>query len=211
MTIPQPDPGQAGAREDLCRFLSACYYEPDPVFAEERLFDSMVAAATRLDPELAASASRLREAFAAHDLETLLVDYARLFLGPPQALARPYASSWMSGDKAVMQESTLRVVDLYRQAGFDLDESFHEVPDHVAAELEFLYLLTFRENRATDAHGRGTVARLRSRFLDEHLARWTGSFTAAMAAAAETDFYGALAAMTDRFVALEAERSAAPA
>ena len=34
-------PDEATARQDLCRFLSACYYEPAPEFAEEKLFDSM--------------------------------------------------------------------------------------------------------------------------------------------------------------------------
>ena len=33
------------AREDLCRFLAACYYQPGPEFAEEKVFDSMLAAA----------------------------------------------------------------------------------------------------------------------------------------------------------------------
>jgi hypothetical protein len=45
--------GLAGAREDFCRYLAACYYEPSIDFAEERLFDSMLAAAGAIDPELA--------------------------------------------------------------------------------------------------------------------------------------------------------------
>jgi hypothetical protein len=53
------DPDEATAREDLCRFLSACYYEPGVEFAEEKLFDSMRVAATRLSPDLAEHARRL--------------------------------------------------------------------------------------------------------------------------------------------------------
>ncbi|MBI2180394.1 MAG: hypothetical protein HYU31_06200, partial [Deltaproteobacteria bacterium] len=51
------------ARQDLCRFLAACYYQPDPAFAEERMFDSMLDAAKRIDPTLATRARRLREQF----------------------------------------------------------------------------------------------------------------------------------------------------
>ena len=47
------------ARADLCRLLSACYYEPGPEFTEERLFDSLAEAARRLDPLLGKHASQL--------------------------------------------------------------------------------------------------------------------------------------------------------
>jgi putative dimethyl sulfoxide reductase chaperone len=205
MNMPQDDAERARAREDLCRFLSACYYEPDAAFAEERLFDSMLAAAARIDPELAASAQRLGEAFAALELEALLVDYTRLFLGPPEALARPYGSFWLSGDKTVMQDSTMAVLQLYRQGGFDVDGEFTEVPDHIAAELEFLYLLTFRENRTGHAGLPDDlpVAELRRRFLGEHLGAWADGFTTAVTAKSQTGFYRELAALTQRFLAME--------
>jgi putative dimethyl sulfoxide reductase chaperone len=198
-----PDPQQATAREDLCRFLSACYYEPAPEFAEERLFDSMLAAAQQLDPELAEQARRLGEAFAAEDLQTLLVDYTRLFLGPVDPRARPYGSSWLGGEGALMEDSTLAVLDLYREGGFEIDEDFRDLPDHVAVELEFLYVLNFRQNQARglgDTGARAECEQLQQRFLADHLARWIGPFSAAVRAGAETAFYRELAAMTERFV-----------
>ena len=148
------DEDKATAREDLCRFLAACYYEPTVEFTEERLFDSMVAAAERLDPELAVHTRRLGEAFAAADLQELLVDYSRLFLGPVQALARPYASVWLTGENVVMQDTTMELLRLYEQGGFAIDENFQELPDHVAVELEFLYLLT---HQLDQAQGSGDV------------------------------------------------------
>lgn len=210
----QDDLERCSARADLCRFLAACYYEPGTEFAEERLFDSMLAAALRLEPEFAASARRLGEAFATEDGQTLLVDYTRLFLGPVDTLARPYGSVWLRGDNVLMQDSTLAVLQLYDEGGFDLDESFRELPDHVAAELEFLYLLIFRE---TEARGSGNfdalaaVTDLRKRFLTAHLGAWVRPFTGAMAADAQTVFYRELAELTARFVEMEAERSSAPA
>ncbi|MGC2775585.1 MAG: hypothetical protein WA418_08095 [Bradyrhizobium sp.] len=45
--------------------MAACYYEPGPEFAEEKVFDSMVDAAGPIDLELAARAGWLGEAFAA--------------------------------------------------------------------------------------------------------------------------------------------------
>lgn len=204
--MPEHDPDKASAQEDLCRFLAACYYEPDPAFAEERLFDSMLAAATRIDPALADCARRVGEAFAAQDLQTLLVDYTRLFLGPPEALAKPYGSSWLSGESTLMQDATLGVLQLYQEAGFEIDEEFMEMPDHVAVELEFLYLITFRQNEARRnelADVRSNWEQLETVFLREHLGKWVGPFAAAMKAGAETAFYRELAEMTERFVRLK--------
>ena len=101
--MPDQDLEQATAREDLCRFLAACYYEPDAVLAEEKVFELMEAAARQLDPALAAGTRRLGKAFAAQDLQALLADYTRLFLGPPSPLAAPYGSIWLGGEDTAMQ------------------------------------------------------------------------------------------------------------
>ena len=195
------------ARADLCRFLAACFYEPGKEFAEEKLFESMTAAAERVDPDFGACARRLGEAFAAEELQDLLVDYTRLFLGPVAPLAKPYGSVWLGGQQALMQDSTMSVQQLYVEGGFEIDEGFRELPDHIAAELEFLYLLIYRETEAErndDFEAVAAMTALRRRFLVEHLAAWVGPFTAALKAGAETSFYHELAELTERFVAAEA-------
>ncbi|NKE68563.1 molecular chaperone TorD family protein [Ramlibacter sp. RBP-2] len=207
--MPELDLEQATAREDLCRFLAACHYEPDAAFAEEKVFDSMAAAARRLDPQLEAGARRLGEAFAAQDLQELLVDYTRLFLGPPSPLAAPYGSVWLTGENAVMQESTVALQGLYGEAGFELDEDLAEMPDHVAVELEFLYLLTFKQNeawRAGDEVAIGAWNQLHGLFLRDHLGAWIGRFAAAVRDRAQTSFYRELADLTARFVQAESAR-----
>lgn len=204
--MPADDEDKAAARADLCRFLAGCYYEPGPEFAEEKLFDSMLAAALRIDPDLAERARRLGDAYAAEDTQTLLVDYTRLFLGPVQPLAQPYGSVWLSGETTLMQDSTMALVELYKQGGFEIDPEFRELPDHVAVELEFLYLLLFRQNRAHpsgDAGDAATAAALQQKLLREHLGAWIGPFTAAMKAGAQTAFYRVLAELTERFVRLQ--------
>jgi TorA maturation chaperone TorD len=195
------------ARADLARLLAACYYEPGAEFAEERVFESIVAAATRVDPALAGPARRLGEAFAAARLEDLLVDYTRLFLGPVKALAQPYGSVWLETDGGLMQGSTVALTALYAEGGFEIAQEFRDLPDHVAAELEFLYLLLFKLAQARmsgESEGASTADALRRRFLPGHLGAWVGPFAAAVRAGAQTDFYRALADLTERFVGLEA-------
>ncbi|MDA8257715.1 MAG: molecular chaperone TorD family protein [Betaproteobacteria bacterium] len=206
--------GSAGAREDLCRYLAACYYEPSRDFSEERLFDSMLTAASAIDPGLAESARKLGAAFDAQDLQTLLVDYTRLFIGPSQPVAMPYASFWLTDDASKRHEATMTVLDFYEQGGFGVSDDFRELPDHVAAELEFLYLLIFSQNQAQfggNANELTAANTMHSRFVAEHLGAWIGSFVEAVRAGAETAFYRELAEFTERFVGLEADLAPAAA
>lgn len=184
----EEDAARRLARADLFRFLAACYYEPGPEFAEERLFDSMGTVAARLDPELAQRARRLKAAFQRQPLEELLVDYTRLFLAPGPAAVPPYGRVWMNGETPVLS--------LYSEAGFDVDEGFRDLPDHITAELEFLYLLIYQ----------GGPESVRKRFVQEELGPWLRRFTQAVQAGAATAFYRELAGLTERMVALEACR-----
>ena len=207
LRMPQYDQDKGAAREVLCRLLAACYYEPGSEFAEEKVFDSMLGAAKRIDPNLAAGAARLSEAFSAETLDALLLDYTRLFLGPTETIAHPYGSIWLSGEKLLMQDSTMAVLELYGEGGFEIGEDFRDLPDHIAAELEFLYLLIYRENQAHrvgEADALTSAADLRKRFLSEHLGAWIEPFTAAVSAGAQTAFYRELAELTNRFVRMEA-------
>jgi TorA maturation chaperone TorD len=195
------------ARADLSRLLSACFHEPAAEFAEEKVFDAIVAAAGGVAPDLGDVARRLSQAFAADDLQTLLIDYTRLFLAPEGPRAQPYGSVWLTGAQSLMQESTVAISALYEAGGFELAEDFLDLPDHVAVELEFLYALIFREAKALhrgDADEVHAARALRRRLLAEHLGRSTPAFSEAMRTAAQTAFYRALATLTARFIEHEA-------
>jgi TorA maturation chaperone TorD len=201
------DESNGTARADLCRFLAACYYEPGPEFAEERLFESMADAARRLDADFADRARRLGRHFVEAGPERLLLDYTRLFLGPLDIRAKPYGSVWLEADRGLMQASTAAVQALYEEGGFEIAEDFRELPDHIAAELEFLYLLIHRRNqaqRSADAAALAGLDGLRRRFLAHHLGRWVPAFAAAVKSGAQEAFYRELAELTERFVAQEA-------
>ena len=211
--MPHYDLEKGTARESLCRYLAACYYQPGPEFSEEEVFDSMLDAATRIHPDLAAQARRLGEEFSAEEPESLLLDYTRLFLGPAHIVAKPYGSVWLEGEKTLMGDSTMAVQELYHEGGFEIDEEFRELPDHVAAELEFLYVLIYRGNeghRNGEPEALKAAAGLRRRFLDGQLGLWIGPFTAAVKAGAQSGFYRQLAELTDRFVKMEASGDKAP-
>lgn len=195
------------ARADLCRLLAACFYQPGPEFAEEAVFESIAAAALAVDPALAESALTLGEAFAAQPLLELQVDYTRLFMNPSGSLAAPYESVWLGGnDPAVAQQTADAVRAAYGDAGFEIDAGFRDLPDHVAAELEFVYTLLYSEARARslgDATSAQQAIDRRRRFLLRHLGRWIGPFCGTVRDSADTRYYRTLADLTERFVARE--------
>lgn len=206
----EPELRAAVAHEDFCRYLAACYYEPEPAFEEEGLFNSLLDAAALADERLVPYARRLGEEFRTTGTEGLLLDYTRLFLGPCHTLAPPYGSVWLEDGKTLMGDSTMEVLDLYGEAGFEVDEAFADLPDHVAVELEFLYLLLFRENEARmsgDDERLGIIIDLERRFLAQHLGRWMGKFAAAAKESAGCEFYRQLAEVTELFVGIQVART----
>ena len=145
-------------------------------------------------------AAALDDCFKSSGVEVLLLDYSRLFLGPFEILAKPYGSVYLDGEKIVMGDSTMQALELYREGGFDVAEDFLEMPDHIAVELEFLYLLSFRIGKASDDEEKARLIVLKQKFLEEHLGRWVGTLSEAIRKGAQTDFYKRLADLTEQFV-----------
>ncbi len=190
------------ARADVYRLLSACYYQPEAVFLDEDVFGQLASSMADAIPSLVSEINALEEYFRAAGVDALLLDYSQLFLGPFVIPAKPYGSAYLDGIKVVMGDSTMRVRALYREGGFEVDADFLELPDHVAVELEFLYLLCWRIAHA-EADERSRLVGVKDRFLDEHLGRWIGPLAADIVAHAKTDYYRRLAQVTDRVVSQE--------
>lgn len=119
---------------------------------------------------------RLREAnqkptAAAERLLALKREYARLFLGPPKALLRPYESCYFGRDQ-LMTEQSAAVRQFYTACGLTLDQrEYREAPDHVSVELTFLSMIC--ETGCTQLTQSQTDRRaVERRFLHEHLGRW---------------------------------------
>ena len=148
--------------------------------------------------------SNMREESERKDhLVDLKADYARLFSGPYTLLVPPYGSVYLDGERKVMGNSTVEVRGIYRRAGVDISEDFHDAPDHIAAELEFMYFLIFKE---VEALGQSNVARAlefieqQRAFLTDHLCAWVPEFTIKVEKLAATEFYKNLARATRDFL-----------
>lgn len=76
------------------------------------------------------------------------------------------------------------IAGFYRAFGFNVGGPVRERPDHLAVELEFMYLLALKESHA-DAYGtqeqKEVCIDAQRKFLGEHLGRWIGQFAESLA------------------------------
>lgn len=199
----QPNPDLVKA--DICRLLSACYYQPTEDFLEENVFAQLAELLSVFSGNYASLAKEMDSSFRNIGAESLLLDYSQLFLGPFEIPAKPYGSVYLDGERVVMGDSTMQVLDLYREGGFEVAADFSEMPDHIAVELEFLYLLSFQLGQLKDSekNDQKHLKSVKSVFLNEYLGRWVGSLAEAMRKGAQTEFYKSLADVTEQFILKE--------
>lgn len=189
-------------RARFYKVLADCYHPPDPSLWEA--LGSLLECLTNDQKELA---THIQSMLAARNgkagLQSLIVDFSKLFVGPFSLLAPPYGSVYLDSEKRVMGESTAAASEYYAQEGLGLVEHFQEAPDHIAVELEFLHFLYIKELQAVaqgDPEASRHYSAQRQAFLLEHLGRWVCSFTSAVRQEARTSFYRHLASLTEMFL-----------
>ena len=141
----------------------------------------------------------------------LEVDFNRLFVGPGHLLAPPYESIYLSRHQlevpsqggidpknTIDGRAALNVRDIYREAGFRLDETYRDSADALFLELEFAGHLCGKEADALERDSldeAAAVARSRREFLQNHLGRWLPLIEVDIARHAALGFYPAMIAL----------------
>lgn len=194
-------------RAESFRLLSGCYRPPGKDIAD--MVRTLGERALRLDEEISGHVLKMKEELErTSDTTPIAVDFARLFVGPYQLLAPPYGSIYVDAGRKIMGDSTLDVKARYRETGLDVAEDFNDPPDHIAAELEFIYFLILKEMEASNGSDPGKAldwGRKRRDFLRIHLGAWTPEFTDLVEEKAETRFYRNLARTTRALIRHEME------
>ena len=197
------------ARENTYRLLAACYYSPSQALIEENCFQNLATILTELSAEAAAAATETAALVAKSDLQELLVEHTRLFVGPFQLPAPPYGSVWMEQEKSLMGATTVKAANFYAACGLQLAEEIYQVPDQITVELEFISYLVFKQREAALAGNQDEADRqvsLQKEFLETFLLPWLGPFTDAVITDNEAPAYMALARATKAFVFADYER-----
>jgi len=190
------------SRMEAFHLLSACYFLPEPELSEK--LDNLEGhMATVCEPALGFIQEMRTRFEAGSNMEALTVDFSKLFVGPYELFAAPYGSVYLDDQRKVMGDSTLDVKNRYREAGLDTAKNFKEAPDHIAAELEFMHYLIFKEIEAfANSDGQTAIDLIHKQksFLEDHLMAWVPKFSAHIAEHAGTVFYQNLAKATETFI-----------
>jgi TorA maturation chaperone TorD len=131
------------------------------------------------------------------ELEELLWEYTRLFIGPYKLPCPPWESVYTSPKRLMMQDAAVQVQELYEQAGLSINTA-EVMPDHIGAELNFLAVLLERTH--SEINSKSKQVDMTEKLLNEHLLTWSPNFTRDMENAAETPFYRALARATRKVI-----------
>ena len=190
------------SRMEAFRLLSDCYFLPDPGLSEK--LDNLEFNMANVCKPAVVFIQRMRKEFeAVANLEPLKVDFSKLFVGPYHLFAAPYGSVYLDGERKIMGNSTLDVKNRYREAGLDTAKNFKDAPDHITAELEFMYYLIFKEIEAfSNADIETAIAFIQKQkfFLEGHLMAWVPEFANSIIEYAENPFYLNLAKATEAFL-----------
>ena len=142
-------------------------------------------------------------------LEDLACDYVNTFIGANTtgySAAYPNESVHTSEERMLMQDARDEICAVYRTAGLKSAESWQMGEDHIAVELEYMQIETARtiECLKNDDINAASVSLLRQyHFLTNHLENWVPFLVKDMLKFAQTDFYRALAYLTQGFIQVD--------
>ncbi len=185
----------AAARANACHALARALDRPDNWPRD--LGALLTEAFTNVGGTLADLARQMSEALAT-DGEDLSVAHARLFLGPFEVQAPPWASFYLEADPQLMGPVSRYAAEAYGEAGLGPAQGPSDAPDHVTHELEFMYFLAYKEATTGDP----VWLERQQRFWREHLGLWLPKLANALeAAATDSPYYSGLGKLTREFSA----------
>jgi TorA maturation chaperone TorD len=130
------------------------------------------------------------------ELEDLLWEYTRLFIGPYKLPSPPWESVYTSPKRLMMQDAHTEIQRLYGEAGLAMNNA-DIMADHIGAELNFMAVLCRKRDAGNEKDISAPVLKT---LLHDHLLKWAPSFAHDMESAAESPFYKALALATGRLL-----------
>jgi putative dimethyl sulfoxide reductase chaperone len=144
--------------------------------------------------------------FNSHQEDTLdkaRSEYTRLFIGPTKLPAPPWESVYVTKDRLIFQESTLKVRQWYLKYSFLPVHYRSEADDHIALELDFMYNLSCLADTAFDEGNFNEACQIlkdQKAFLEEHLLIWVPQFVTDLEAATSHSLYRGMASLLIEFL-----------
>ncbi len=203
---------RARARAHLYGFLARAFRSEDETFGEA--LDSggcrtrLASAAAVLDPANLAEPVR-RALCAAEQSKREERESARIraFGFTLRGTVPPYELEYGRSDVFQMSQELADLAGFYRAFGMEMDPESNERADHIAAELEYMLLLSAHQTQAEEEAEHEGLEHLavsqdaQRKFLRDHLGRWGIGFGRRMAAFEAGGFLGECGTLLAEFLA----------
>lgn len=208
-------------RANIYKLLSFPYYkEPDTQYILDvknmlNIFENI--ASINSNPEMAEGVEFLKKYFKKNDdearVDELACAYARLFLVASMQSGIKGVSAnesvYTSSAKLVMQEARDEVMEIYFSQNLANNrEAFHEMEDHISAELYFMAQMAMKTVSAIDDDDDELIAghiKTQRDFLDKHLAIWVDRLADDIVEITPSEFYKGVAKLTQGFVHIDSK------
>ena len=202
------------ARGRLYGFLANALRFPDRDFAgklaEPSTFDGLDRAAeAHLDFDLTQAVYGARRFGCGITLKDLEALHFLAFGHSLRGAVPPYELEYGSKDVFQMSDQLTDVGAFYGAFGMHIDPLSHERLDHIAAQLEFMFLLCAHQAAAAEEQGAeglqhmAVVRDAQRKFVRDHLGRWGLAFGRRLQAHASDTFLGAIGKLLEAFLVLE--------
>jgi len=183
-------------RANAFKNLASLFYLLQKDYIESNnVLTSLSTALQQVCPDAAGYSDKMTNLIREFTDQELAIEYTRLFIGPFKTLAPPYGSVYLENG-VIMGDSTIDVLKLYNSTGLGIDENFKNLPDHIAAELEFMHYLVFNEIKHLENNDNFQVKKnmeLQIHFCRNHLSRWVLQFGGKIIDGTGNPFYITLA------------------
>jgi len=190
------------ARANTFNMFSALFCQPeDEIVKNPDLFKSLRQLFMLLKIKNIDKLSEFEKSVNKYTETELLVEYAKLFVGPFKTLAPPYSSIYL-GEPTVMSDDTIWVLNQYRKMELDFNDEVRDLPDHIAVESEYLYYLIFNEikNLKEDQIEKAKkFYEAQEVFLTQHFNKWVPRFCDHGVKSTQNEYYKNVFKSLDRF------------
>jgi len=192
------------ARAKIYQLLSTLYHDEIPLWLVKKMSQDVFlskmetfqqsCAIQDLCSGIRKMTSYLKSASAEEVFANLRYEYADLFLNAGANPAFPYESCYVTREPLTMQAPVPELRAAFRKAGIRKNDSFGDLDDHIAVELEFMRYLAEKSAYQQE------INEEQFHFLRNHLMGWIVEFCAVMSSGAQTDFYRGLSELTMSFL-----------
>lgn len=141
-------------------------------------------------------------------LEKAQRDYTKVLVGPHELKAPPWECVYLTKERVLFQEATLKVREAYRSENMLPTQYPHVSDDHIAIELDFVAKLCEKSQNALDAGDGIEYRRLleaQRAFVREHLLTWVDAYASDVGEAVPNSLYAHVASLLAAFLPIDAE------